>query len=192
MSKPVVIVGVGALGSHAVLFLRNIGVPLKIIDFDRVEQRNTQSQFHGVKSVGKSKVVSLQQGMDFFFKTKLEVVPTQLTSLNTRELLGGAQLVIDCVDNAATRRLIQGYVREHKIPCLHGAVAADGSYGQVMWDEDFRIDQESGAGAATCENGDHLPFIASVSALIAKAAQDFLKTAKKKGYQIHPNGVHTI
>ncbi len=190
--KPIVVVGVGALGSHVVLFLRNLAVPLKVIDFDKVEQRNTQSQFHGIKTVGKSKVVSLQQAMDFFFKTKVEGVPHRLTGDNLDQLLGGAQLVIDCVDNAATRNLIQTYVRKHQIPCLHGAVAADGSFGQVVWDESFRIDQETVGGTATCENGEHLPFITTVSALIAKAAQDFLKVAKKKGYQIHPNGVHTI
>lgn len=192
MADKITIVGVGALGSHVVLFLRNLGVPLKVIDFDKVEQRNTQSQFHGIKTVGKSKVSSIQQTLDFLFKSKIEGVSHQLVSDNLSQLLGGSQLVIDCVDNAATRRIIQGYVREHNIPCLHGAVSADGSFGQVIWDESFRIDQELAQGGATCENGDHLPFITLVSSLIAKSAQDFVKTSKKNGYQVHPNGVHTL
>ena len=58
-----VVVGTGALGSHAVLFLRNVDATLRLIDFDRVEQRNTASQFHAKGSVGKLKVQSLQQSM---------------------------------------------------------------------------------------------------------------------------------
>ena len=44
--KTVVIVGVGALGSHVALLGRNWGVQLKLVDFDRIEQKNTQAQFH--------------------------------------------------------------------------------------------------------------------------------------------------
>jgi len=71
---------------------------------------------------------------------------------------------------------------------VHGALAADGTFGQVIWDEQFVIDDESGAGAATCENGEHLPFIAMTSAYLAQAIQLFLKSGKKIGFQVHPTG----
>lgn len=192
MVDKITVVGVGALGSHVVLFLRNLDFDIQVVDFDKVEQRNVMSQFHGCKSLGKSKVLSLQQSMDFFFKVRIKGFPTSLTGVNTEELLKDSSLVIDCVDNAATRLLIQTYVRKNRIPCLHGAVSADGSFGQVLWDETFKADLEPSQGGATCENGEHLPFIALVSSLISKSAQDFLKFSKKKGYQVHPNGVHTI
>ena len=67
----IVIVGVGALGSHLVQFMRNEKIEIKIIDFDRVEQKNVMSQFHGKPGVGKSKVDALKQAMDFFFKTSI-------------------------------------------------------------------------------------------------------------------------
>ncbi len=186
--KTIVIVGIGALGSHAALLLRNVG-KLKVIDFDRVEQKNTLSQFHGKQGVGTSKVRSLQQSMNFFFGIKVDGVPHKLVSGNAKELLGGADLVLDCLDNGAARKVCQDFVRVSRIPCLHGALAAaDGNFGRVIWDEDFVIDNEAGAGAATCEDGAQLPFIAIVSAYIARSAQEFLTTGKKTGFSVHAGG----
>jgi molybdopterin/thiamine biosynthesis adenylyltransferase len=190
--KTITIVGVGALGSHVVLFLRNAGATIRVIDFDRVEQRNVASQFHGTKSVGKSKVQSLQQGMDFFFKTKLDGVPHKLSKDNQKQLLGGSDLVVDCLDNGEARRLVQGFVRAEKIPCLHGALAADGGFGRVIWDEKFEIDDEGTGAGATCEDGVHLPFIAVTSSLLAKAAQDFILHGTKRGFQVHAGGVISV
>jgi len=184
----VVVVGVGALGSHAVQFLRSAGATIRVVDFDRVEQRNTASQFHGKPSVGKAKVVALQQTMQFLFGSKLEIVPHKLVEDNARELLGKADLVLDCLDNGASRRVVQGFVRAASIPCLHGALAADGSFGRVVWDDDFVIDDESSAGAATCEDGAHLPFIAITAAYLSRAAQEFLARREKLGFHVHPGG----
>jgi len=188
--KRIVVVGVGALGSHVVLLLRNAGAQIRLIDFDRVEQRNVASQFHGKPGVGKLKVQALQMLMLMLFGASpaLTPNPVRLAADNVRELLAGHDLIIDCVDNAATRALIQGFARETGSPCLHGALAADGSFGRVVWDEHFAIDSESGAGAPTCENGEFLPFIALTSAYIAQAATAFLRDGRRGGYQISPGG----
>lgn len=187
----ITIVGIGALGSHAALFLRNARATLRVIDFDRVEQKNVAAQFHGSTMVGKSKLQSLQQTLNFLFKSKIEGVPHKLTKENQRELLSGSDLVLDCLDNGPSRRLVQTFVRAAGIPCLHGALAADGGFGRVIWDEHFEIDEATGDGA-TCENGAHLPFIGVTSTLLAKAAQDFLERGVKQSYQVHPNGVITV
>lgn len=189
--KTIVIVGVGALGSHAVQFLRNVEATIRVIDFDRVEQRNVMAQFHGKPSVGKPKVQSLTQAMDFLFKRKVEGVPHKLAENNAKELLGSADLVVDCLDNGAGRRVIQGYVRAQKIPCLHGALAADGSFGAVLWDEQFVIDDESGNGK-TCEDGEHLPFIVLVAAYLAQTAQGFVKHGRREAFHVFPAGVVKI
>jgi len=186
--KTVTIIGVGALGSHVVQFLRN-EANLKVIDFDRVEQKNTLAQFHGKPGVGKNKVQAIQQTMQFLFGLKVSGVPHKLTPDNTSELLSGSDLLIDCLDNAASRQVVQDFARKSHTPCLHGALAADGSFGRVVWDENFVIDSENVAGAATCEGGEHLPFIGVASALLAKAAQEFIVRGKKIGFELHPGGV---
>jgi molybdopterin/thiamine biosynthesis adenylyltransferase len=186
--ETVTVVGVGALGSHVVQFLRNTSATVKVIDFDRVEQKNTQSQFHSKPSVGKSKVQALQQTVQFLWGLKLGTIPHKLTSENDTQLLSGASLVIDTLDNGEARRIVQNFVRKTKTPCLHGALAANGEFGRVVWDENFVIDDESGQGAATCEDGEHLPFIAIVSAYLAHAAQEFLVRGRKLGFHVHPTG----
>lgn len=188
MQIKITIVGVGALGSHVALFLRNEG-DLKVIDFDRVERKNVLAQFHGKPGVGKNKVQSLQQTMQFLFGLKVEGIPHKLVADNVEALLGGADLIIDCLDNAEARKLVQAFIRKAKVPCLHGALAADGTFGRVVWDENFVIDSEAVGGAPTCEGGEHLPFIGTVSALVAKAAQEFITKSKKIGFEIHPGGV---
>lgn len=186
--KTIVVVGVGALGSHVVQFLRNEAM-IRIVDFDRVDSGNLLSQFCGKSGIGKSKVGALKQLMQFLFAVDLVAVPHRLAETNVRECLAGADLVVDCLDNGKSRRVVQAHVRGLGVPCLHGALAADGGYGRVVWDEHFRIDDEAGAGAATCEGGDHLPFVALVSSLIARSAQAFLRTGVRHGYEVSPRAV---
>jgi molybdopterin-synthase adenylyltransferase len=188
--KMVTIVGVGALGSHAAQFLRNVA-KLRVIDFDRVEQQNVLSQFHSRSSLGRSKVVALQQTLSFLFGTKIEGIPHRLGDDNARELLGGAELVLDCLDNAASRSVVQRFARQTGLPCLHGALAADGTFGRVIWDDDFTPDSE-GAGAATCEDGAHLPLIGLVAAYLARSAQEFLTTGHRLGFTVPSRGTATF
>jgi hypothetical protein len=209
--KLIVVVGVGALGSQAVLLLRNVNAMIKVIDFDRVETKNIQSQFHGKPGIGRPKVLALAGAMDLLFGVKLQTNSNKLVENNVKELLGGADLVIDCLDNAASRRVVQKFVREpflnipvkdgavsgetkykNGIPCLHAAVDANGTFGCVCWDDMFVIDEEDAEGAPTCENGEHLPFLAAVSAHLAHAAKEFLEKDVRLGYQISPGGTIRI
>jgi hypothetical protein len=190
--KTVTIIGVGALGSHVAQFLRN-EAELRVVDFDRVEAKNMLSQFHGKPGGAKHKVTALHNVMNFLWGIKLDTNSNKLVENNLKALIHGeSDLVIDCVDNGATRRLIQGHVRDHGLPCLHGALAADGDFGRVIWDEGFAIDDETDAGAPTCEDGAQLPFIVTVSSLIAQSAQVFLKTGKKRGWSIAPTHIEMV
>lgn len=187
--KKVTVVGVGALGSHFVQFLRSEDVRFNVIDFDRVEQKNTLSQFHSKPSSGQLKVAALKQTIDLLWKMKIDTNSNKLTLENVKQLLIGADLLVDCLDNAEARRLVQGFARQSKIPCLHGAVDGEGSFGRVVWDESFNIDSGSVPGTPTCEDGDNLPFIASVASYLARSAQTFLRKGVKDGFQISPGGV---
>jgi len=188
----IVIIGVGALGSHLVQALRNEDVTLKVIDFDRVEMKNVASQFHWKNGVGKKKVDALKQAMQFAYGRKLEIVGNKLTADNVTQLLGDADLLIDCLDNGEARRLVQGFARAQGVPCLHGALAADGGFGRAIWDENFVIDDEGDGSAPTCEDGEFLPFIQLTATFVAYAAQRFIKAGRKTGYSISPAGVEKI
>jgi len=119
-------------------------------------------------------------------------VSHKLVENNIDVLMKDATLVVDCLDNGAARKLVQDYVRAHNLPCLHGALAPGGEFGRSIWDEQFVIDSEIGAGAATCEDGEFLPFIALTAAYMARSIQLFLKAKKKVGFSISPVGVVAI
>ncbi|MBI2569421.1 MAG: ThiF family adenylyltransferase [Candidatus Schekmanbacteria bacterium] len=192
MAAGVVIVGVGALGSHLVLWARNWPARIKIVDYDRVEQKNLLAQFHTRMGLGKNKAQALQQAMQGMFGTRLEAVPHRLSEDNAEVLLGGGDLVVDCTDNAATRRVIQVSVRRLGLPCVHGALSADGGFARVVWDELFVVDEEGSEGAATCENGEALAFFALAAAHLAGAVQRFLATGERRSCQITPTTVTRI
>lgn len=187
--RRVIIIGVGALGSHLLLLSRNLPARFTVVDFDRVERKNTLSQFHSRMGVGRNKAAALQQAMQGLFGLRIQPVPHRLTADNAAALLSGIDLVVDCVDNAETRTLIQAHVRAEGIPCLHGALAADGSYARIMWDEVFTVDGDGEPGQATCEDGEHLPFIAMVAARMAMAVQGFLAEGIRGSVHLHPGGM---
>jgi len=190
MSKRAVIVGVGALGSHVAQLLRNVA-DLRLVDFDRIETRNILSQFHAKTNIGRAKAISLQQTMNFLFGTKVSIICNKLVENNAEQLLGEVDLIIDCLDNAEARRIVQNYARKEKVPCLHGGLAADGQFGISIWDENYEI-QDGPVGAPTCENGDQLPFIAVVSSYITISAQEFLVRNKRYGFMISPQNATRV
>ncbi len=187
--RQMIMVGAGALGSHLALLARNFGVKLKVIDFDRVEQKNTLSQFHTRMGLGRNKAQALAQSLQGLFGHRVEAIPHKLTADNAHALLSGGDLLVDCLDNLAARTQVQEMARKLDIACLHGALAADGQFGRVIWDEHFTIDAESHEGEATCEDGEHLPFIAMNAACMAQSIQTFLEHGRKDSFHLFPHGL---
>lgn len=185
--KRVAIVGVGALGSHVLLFARNWDVKIRIIDFDSVETKNTKAQFHPIASLRKNKALALQTALYGLFGVLPEGLPRKLTSDNAEQLLGDTDLIIDCTDNIEARRVIQSVIA---IPKLHGCLSATGDFARIIWsDHGFTPDAESLAGEATCEDGEQLPFFALAAAHLAQEAQRFLSDGTKRSWQLTPNTV---
>lgn len=182
----VVVVGVGALGSHVVQLGRSLPVQWKVIDYDRIEAKNLLAQFHTRMGVGKNKAQALQQAMQGMFGVKIDAVPHRLTADNTEALLGDADLVVDCLDNAEARSLIQQFVRVRGIACVHGALAPGGELGRVVWDHLFVIDSEDTPGQETCEGGEHLAFIAQTAATLAQAVALYVGDRRQISTQLLP------
>lgn len=182
----VVVVGVGALGSHVVQLGRTLPVQWKVIDFDRIEAKNLLAQFHTRMGVGKNKAQALAQAMQGMFGVKIDAIPHRLTADNTETLLGDADLVVDCLDNAEARTLVQAFVRARGIACVHGALAPGGELGRVVWDHAFVIDSEDAPGQATCENGEHLPLIAQTAATLTQAIALFVGQRSQLSTQLLP------
>jgi hypothetical protein len=138
---------------------------------------------------GRKKVQALQQAFQGLFSIKIEANTNRVTKDNATAILGVPDIIIDCTDNIEARNVITAYVRSKGIPCLHGAMTADGTFARIVWDELFVGDAEGVAGQATCEDGVNLPFHGLAAANMAIVVQTYLTTGKKISLQVMPNAV---
>ena len=182
--------GVGALGSNAVLYCRELGAELRLVDFDRVESRNLAAQWFVKQSIGKNKAEAVRLQLANFYGRKAEAMAVRLGAHNAAQLLDGCDLAVDCFDNQDSRLVLAEAARARAVPLLHAALAADGTFGLVRWDERFAPDREDTEGQATCEGGDHLPLIGLLAATLARTIQDFLRNnATRADYMVSLSGV---
>ena len=172
--------GVGAIGSTAAVLCRNLEATLVFIDFDRVESKNLLAQAFVKPSVGKNKAEALKLQLLNLHGVKSEAFGVRVTRDNVAALCGSADLLVDCFDNQASRVLLSDFARTSGKPLVHGALAADGTFGLVRWDERFVPDAEDTAGQATCEGGAHLPLIGQLGATLARVVQDFTKHGARR------------
>jgi molybdopterin-synthase adenylyltransferase len=176
----IIFCGVGAIGSTAAMLCRNLEATLVFIDFDRVESKNLLAQAFVKPSVGKNKAEALKLQLLNLHGVKAESFGVRVTRDNVAALCASADLLIDCFDNQESRLLLSGFARGAGKPLVHGALAADGTFGLVRWDERFVPDAEDTVGQATCEGGAHLPLIGQLGATLARVVQDFIQHGTRR------------
>ncbi len=190
--RRVVICGVGAIGSHAAMLCRNLDATLVLIDFDRVESKNLLSQAFVKPSIGKNKAEALKLQLLNLYGIKSESFGQRLTAENVETLLQGADLVIDAFDNLKSRELVSAHARERALPLVHAGISGDGTFGLIRWDERFVPDAEDHEGQATCETGEHLPFLGLLAAALARTVQDFLGAGVRRDSFVTLQGVSPV
>ena len=120
-----IVIGAGGLGSPAALYLAASGVGrITLVDDDAVDLTNLQRQImHTTARVGMAKVESGREAM-------LQINPDiAVTALRERvdaarlaELVGSADVVLDCSDNFATRHAVNHACVQARVPLVSGAV----------------------------------------------------------------------
>ena len=134
----ILVCGVGTLGGNLVEHLaRQEAISLRILDDDRVEQRNLSNQPYYSHQIGKPKVSALAENVFRISGQRLESHGKRLTVGNASRFVEGCDLVIDCFDNHESRRALQQTCRQQNLACLHLGLASD--YGEVIWDEHYRV-----------------------------------------------------
>jgi molybdopterin/thiamine biosynthesis adenylyltransferase len=187
----IVFCGVGAIGSTAATLCRNLPADLAFVDFDRVETKNLAAQAFVKQSVGRNKADALRLQLLNFSGVGAEAFPVRLDTANVAALCEGADLVVDCLDNAASRRVLSAHARGTGIPLVHAALSADGTFGIVRWDERFEPDEEDRPGQPTCEGGEHLPLIGLLAASVARVIQDFVVNRQRRDVIVSLSGATT-
>lgn len=125
MEGRVLIVGAGGLGSPVALYLAAAGVGhITIVDPDTVSLSNLQRQIiHTTADLDRLKVESARAKM-LAVNPDIEVMALAeyLTPDNAAQLIGEADVTVDCCDNLATRLLISDTCVELGKPYVYGAV----------------------------------------------------------------------
>jgi molybdopterin/thiamine biosynthesis adenylyltransferase len=179
--------GAGALGSTAAVLCRTLPARLSIVDFDRVESKNVLSQAYTRQAVGKNKAEALKLQLRTFYGVEATAYPVRLTDSNVAAVAAGADLLVDCFDNAASRTVVRGYGASAGVPTVHAGLAADGTFGLVRWGERFVPDEPAaGADPATCVGGEHLPFIGLVAGRLAVVIAAFVRAGVREDALITP------
>ena len=134
--------GAGALGSNLIDALIREGFSnLAVIDKDRIESHNINTQIYGARDVGALKADTLKNTIFRNVEVEIEAISKELTVGNVKALLKKADIVVDVFDNTASRQLIQDECRRQKIKCIHAGLFSD--YGEVIWDEKYKVPKDS-------------------------------------------------
>lgn len=134
----VTVCGAGALGGNVTESLARSGYrKLRLLDRDRVEERNLSTQPFYRSDVGAPKARVLANALYRALGVELEAQVVALGESNAPKLLAGSDLVVDTFDNSVARRVVRDACREASLPCLHVGLAAE--YAEVIWDEQYCV-----------------------------------------------------
>lgn len=138
----VTICGAGALGANIVESLARQGFTnLRVIDRDRIEERNLSTQPYYLGDMGASKAKILANSMYRAIGIKLDARIDVLTATNAAKLLKDSALVVDAFDNSTSRQAIKDYCTGANVECLHAGLA--NGYAEVIWNENYRVPSAS-------------------------------------------------
>ncbi len=127
-----IIVGMGGLGCPVAQVLVRAGIGrLTIIDDDVIDESNLQRQsLYFDTDIGKPKAVIAKSTLhQHNALTHITAMTDRVTQDNVDQLIGGADLVIDCTDNFAVRDLLNQTCRHQQLPLL--STSAIGEVGQL-------------------------------------------------------------
>lgn len=128
----VVVAGLGGLGCPASIYLTCAGVGhVTLIDCDRVELSNLNRQIlHYEEDVGQKKPFSAAKKLTKL-NSSVKVTPLfqKITEHNAGEIIKGADLVIDGMDNFESRFFLNKACVAQGIPFIHGGVY--GLFGEI-------------------------------------------------------------
>jgi molybdopterin-synthase adenylyltransferase len=134
LGSTVVVAGCGAIGAASAEMLVRGGVGhVRLVDFDVLELSNLQRQtlYEEADVQTRPKVeIAAERLARINSEIVIEPVPAKVTPENALELVQGADVILDAVDNFAAKFALNAAAMELGIPLVYAALA--GSYGLSM------------------------------------------------------------
>lgn len=128
----VFIAGAGGLGSPVAYYLAASGVGhIRVADMDCVDASNLNRQIlHPESKVGYSKALSAKETLEAFNSDcQIEAFTEKIDDASADNLIGDADLILDCLDNFEARYVLNRAALRLNKPLLHAAVS--GYTGQL-------------------------------------------------------------
>ena len=125
LSRRILMVGLGGLGSPAAMYLASAGIgQLILCDDDIVDLTNLQRQIlHSTKDIGRKKTESAQSVLQAMNPDlTYEWIDRRLGEPELESVVHGVDLVLDCSDNLATRFMINRVCVRTGTALVSGAV----------------------------------------------------------------------
>lgn len=121
----VFIAGAGGLGSPVSIYLAVAGIGnIRICDFDSPDWSNLNRQIlHDHTRIGVNKAISAQITIKKLnHSIRIAAFTDKIVAENVDELVGEADIIVDCMDNFPTRYLLNESAIRKKIPLVYGSI----------------------------------------------------------------------
>lgn len=129
----VIVAGAGGLGSPVSFYLAAAGVgKLVIWDYDEVALSNLNRQIlYSTDDIGREKSAAAASRLNRLNpEIEIQGISTEITEETLNRHAEEADIIVDCMDNMATRFLLNRFAVSRQIPLVHGGV--QDTNGQVM------------------------------------------------------------
>ena len=178
---PVTICGAGALGANITETLARSGFgKLKVIDCDRIEERNLSTQPYYRSDVGAFKAKILANSLYRAIGVQIETETKRLAAANTKQLLSPSSLIIDAFDNSGSRQAVKDSCDRTGQPCLHAGLASD--YAEVIWNDLYRV--PSDVKDDICDYPLARNLVLLTVAIACESVMDFIVDGKQRSFSI--------
>ena len=124
-NSSVLIAGAGGLGCPIAMYLATSGVGrLRIVDNDVVELSNLNRQvLHWQKDIGRRKAESAGEKLcQMNTDIDVEALSETIAEDNVHDLTSGCDMIVDAMDNYATRYILNRTAIEKGVPFFHGSI----------------------------------------------------------------------
>ena len=129
----VAVAGAGGLGGQVIILLARLGVGRLIVaDSDRFDETNLNRQALSNQQTLKRFKTEVAAESVASINPGVKVIPRQvkLEASGIDEILAGAEVVVDALDNVPDRLILEAACQRLGIPMVHGAIA--GFEGRMM------------------------------------------------------------